>query len=106
MFEGIDRERFLSLYEYFENLPKGDQKRKLNEEHLELQLALDSFDNGYGDINDCIKEFADVFHLLFQHIYAREIELQEVFDALLEKLDRTEFRKETKYYEKGIFEID
>lgn len=99
MFESIDSKRFLELYEYFENLPKGDQKRKLNEEHLELQQELTLFDLGYGDIQNVIKEMADVFVLLLQHMYAREITMQEVYNALIEKLERTEIRKENKYYE-------
>lgn len=100
MFEEIDREIFLELYEYFESLKEGNQIRKLDEEHGELQRAMFAFDNGFGDIQDVIDEFADDFVLLFQHMYAREIEPSEVYGAMLNKLSRTKERKVSKYYER------
>lgn len=99
MFESIDSKRFIELYNYFESLRQGNQRRKLGEEHQELIEELVKFDYGEGDINFIIKEIADNFILLFQHIYALEIEPKEVYDAMLEKLARTEQRKKDKYYE-------
>lgn len=101
MFESIDSERFLKLYEYFESLREGNQRRKLGEEHQELIEELVLFDKGVGDINDVIYEIADNFILLFQHIYAYDIEPKEVYDAMLSKLKRTENRKRDGYYEQG-----
>ena len=100
MFESIDSERFLELYNYFESLREGSQRRKLGEEHQELIEELVKFDYGEGDINFIIKELADNFNLLFEHMYAYEIEPKEVFDAMIDKLERTEQRKKDKYYEK------
>lgn len=100
MFEEIDREIFLDLYNYFESLKEGNQIRKLDEEHGELQRAMYAFDNGFGDIQDVIDEFADDFILLLQHMYAREIEPSEIYGAMLKKLERTQNRKKDKYYER------
>lgn len=99
MFESIDSERFLELYDYFEGIRKNSQRRKLGEEHQELIEELVKFDLGIGDINNIIDEIADNFILLFQHMYAYEIEPKEVFDKMLWKLDRTEERKANHYYE-------
>lgn len=99
MFESIDSERFLELYNYFEGIRKNSQRRKLGEEHQELIEELVKFDLGIGDINNIIDEIADNFILLFQHMYAYEIEPKEVFDKMLWKLDRTEERKANHYYE-------
>lgn len=99
MFENIDSERFVELYNYFENLREGNQRRKLGEEHQELIEELVKFDVGVGDIEDVIYEMADNFILLFQHMYAYEIEPKEVYDKMLRKLDRTEERKQNHYYE-------
>lgn len=100
MFESINSERFIELYVYFESLKEGNQRRKLGEEHQELIEELVKFDNGVGDIKNVIYELADNFIMLFEHMYAYEIEPKEVFDGMIYKLDRTEQRKEDKYYEK------
>lgn len=101
MFEQIDKERFLKIYTYFTNVIGGSQERKLKEEQYELDEALIKFDNGIGDINEVVKEFADNFALLFQHMYVRDIELEEVYNALIEKLNRTDVRVVTRYYERN-----
>ena len=93
MFESIDSERFLDLYDYFESLKEDSQRRKLVEELIK-------FEWGVGNINDITYELADNFFLLFQHMYAYGIEPKEVYDALIEKMERTEQRKKDKYYEK------
>lgn len=100
MFESIDSERFLDLYDYFESLKEDSQRRKLGEEHDELIEELIKFEWGVGNINDITYELADNFFLLFQHMYAYGIEPKEVYDALIEKIERTEQRKKDKYYEK------
>lgn len=100
MFESIDSERFLELYDYFESLREDSQRRKLGEEHDELIEELIKFEWGVGDIKNIISELADNFFLLLQHMYAYDIEPQEVYDELMWKLERTEQRKKDKYYEK------
>lgn len=100
MFESIDPERFLDLYNYFQSLDEESQRRKLGAEHDELIEALIKFEYGVGDIYEIIDELADNFNLLFQHMYAYDIEPKEVYDRLLYKMDRTEQRKKDKYYEK------
>jgi phosphoribosyl-ATP pyrophosphohydrolase len=100
MFESIDSERFLELYDYFESLREDSQRRKLGEEHDELIEELIKFEWGVGDIKNIISELADNFFLLLQHMYAYDIEPQEVYDELMWKLERTEKRKKDKYYEK------
>lgn len=100
MFVDIDKERFLNIYNYFEGLRVGTQRRKLGEENQELIEELVKFDAGVSDIDKVKKEIADNLNLLFQHIYAYGIEPKEVYDALIEKIERTEQRKKDKYYEK------
>lgn len=100
MFESIDPNRFLDIYNYFEGLRKDSQRRKLGEEHQELIEELVLFDIGYGSITSVIDELADNFNILLQIMYAYEIEPKEVYDQLLKKLERTEKRKKEKFYEK------
>lgn len=100
MFEKIDPHRFLDIYNYFEGMREGCQRRKLGEEHQELIEELVKFDKGIGDVRNIIDELADNIFILFQIMYAYEIEPQEVYDQLLYKMDRTEKRKIEKYYEK------
>ena len=100
MFESIDPNRFLDIYNYFESLRENSQRRKLGEEHQELIEELVLFDIGYGSITSVIDELADNFNILFQLMYAYEIEPKEVYDQLLKKLERTEKRKKEKFYEK------
>lgn len=100
MFDRIPKERFLNLYNYFENIRQDSQRRKLGEEHQELIEELVLYDIGYGSKTSIIDELADNFNLLFQIMYAYDIESKEVYDRLIQKLERTEQRKKDKYYEK------
>ena len=56
MFENIDPERFLDLYNYFQSLDEESQRRKLGAEHDELIEALIKFEYGVGDIYEIIDE--------------------------------------------------
>lgn len=98
-FNDMEKEQLVELYDYFEGLKTGNQRRKLNEENQELTEELLLFDRGIGAIDDVIKEMADNFILLFQHIYALDITEEELKSAIKEKLIRTLHRKEIKYYE-------
>lgn len=100
LFDNVEKDQLVELYEYFQGLPDGDQRRKLNEEHQELEDELLLFDCGVGDINSVIKEIADNLILIFQHAYFLDITDTEIKSALKEKLSRTLHRKATKYYEK------
>ena len=33
LFDNVEKDQLVELYEYFQGLPDGDQRRKLNEEH-------------------------------------------------------------------------
>ncbi len=99
-FDNIEKEQLVELYDYFENMRKGSQIRKLGEEHQELLEQLVLFDYGMSDINCVIEELADNFILLFQHAYALDITDEEIKKAIKGKLTRTLERVATKYYEK------
>ena len=101
LFDNIEKDQLVELYEYFESLPDGDQRRKLNEEHQELEDELLLFDKGVGDIDCVIKEIADNLILIFQHAYFLDITDSEIKSALKEKLSRTLHRKAIKYYERN-----
>lgn len=99
-FTDIDKEKLIEFYEYFEGLKEGNQRRKLGEENQELvEELLLLFDNGIGDIKHIIEEIADNIILIYEHVYALDITQDELVDAIREKMQRTEFRKLTKYYE-------
>ncbi len=46
------------------------------------------------------KEIADNLILIFQHVYALDITEEELREAIKDKIERTEYRKLIKYYEK------
>ena len=98
-FTDIDKETLIEFYEYFESLKEGNQRRKLGEENQELVEELLLFDNGIGDIKHIIEEIADNIILIFEHVYALDITHDELVNAIREKMQRTKFRKLTKYYE-------
>ena len=100
LFNDTDKEKLVEFYEYFEGLKEGNQRRKLGEEHQELVEELLLFDEGIGYIENIIKEIADNLILIFQHVYALDITEEELREAIKEKMDRTDYRKTTKYYEK------
>jgi len=96
----IDKERFLRLYDSFERKKEGTQLKKLAEEQQELNNALLLWQYGLNPIEDVIQELADNFILLYQHMYANEIEPEELKNVILEKLDRTDKRILSGYYDK------
>ena len=100
MFESIDKEKFLNIYNYFESMKHNSQRRKLGEEHQELIEELTKFDLGVGDIDNVIDELSDNFNVLFQLMYVYEIEPKEIYDRMIFKLKRTEKRIKDKFYEK------
>lgn len=100
LFSNIDKEKLVEFYEYFEGLKEGNQRRKLGEEHQELVEELLLFDNGIGYIDNIIKEIADNLILIFQHVYALDITDEELREAIKDKIERTDYRKLIKYYEK------
>lgn len=100
LFNKVDKEKLVEFYEYFEGLKEGNQRRKLGEEHQELVEELLLFDNGIGYINNIIKEIADNLILIFQHVYALDITDEELREAIKDKIERTDYRKLIKYYEK------
>ena len=99
LFTNEDKHKLVEFYEYFESLKSGNQRRKLMEECHELTEELLLFDSGIGSIEDIIKELADILIVIFEHVYALEVEGQELRDAIIEKMTRTDFRKTIKYYE-------
>lgn len=100
LFSNIDKEKLVEFYGYFEGLKEGNQRRKLGEEHQELVEELLLFDNGIGYIDNIIKEIADNLILIFQHVYALDITDEELREAIKDKIERTDYRKLIKYYEK------
>lgn len=100
LFTNEDKHKLVEFYEYFESLKSGNQRRKLNEENQELTEELLLFDAGIGNIEDIIKELADNLIVIFEHIYALDIEEEELKEAIKEKILRTDYRKTIKYYEK------
>lgn len=100
LFNKVDKEKLVEFYEYFEGLKEGNQRRKLGEEHQELVEELLLFDNGIGYIDNIIKEIADNLILIFQHVYALDITDEELREAIKDKIERTDYRKLIKYYEK------
>lgn len=100
LFTEEDKKKLTEFYLYFESLKEGNQRRKLIEESHELTEELLLFDSGIGSIEDIIKEIADILIVIFEHVYALDIEEQELRDAIIEKMTRTDFRKTIKYYEK------
>ena len=97
----IDSNRFIELYDYFEEtLGQGSQHKQLSSEVHEFNEQCILFDHGVGDIKDVIEEMADVFELMLQHIYKYEITSCELSQAILKKHLRTEERKRNGYYER------
>lgn len=96
----IDSERFLRIYANFEGQKKGTQLKKLAEEQQELNNALLLYDYDLNPIEDVIQEMADNFILMYQFIYAKDIDLEKIKEAIIDKLDRTDLRIVTGYYDK------
>lgn len=95
----IDSERFLRIYANFENKRKGSQLRKLAEEQNELNTALLLNEYGLNPIDDVIQELADNFILMYQFVYAKDIDIEQLKKAIIEKLDRTDTRIVVGYYD-------
>ena len=95
----IDSERFLRIYGAFEMKKKGTQMKKLAEEQQELNNALLLNEYGLNPIEDVIQELADNFILMYQFIYAKDIDLDTLKKAIIYKLDRTDKRLLEHYYD-------
>ena len=90
------KEECLKIFEHFgwEN-----QRRKLTEEVNELNDEILLFEKGIGNIKDLKEELADCYILLKQFKETYEITDEELILEIRAKLNRTQERIESGYYE-------
>lgn len=89
---------FSNIYNYF---GYENQRRKLQEEVLELNDEILKYETGQGDIQDVITELGDVANLIYEIQSAYDISNDELSDACAAKITRTLERIASGYYGNG-----
>ena len=100
LFENLEKEKLIELYNYFESLRDESQLRKLGEEYQELIVELAKHNARLDNIKDIASEIADNFILLLEHASVLGINDEMLKSEIDYKYNRTLARKASKYYEK------